>query len=62
MRLLVWHVKSISLYESTGKEGGELEASEIGLSPQSGLDQTSRKGGGVQGGLREESQSSLFQG
>ena len=39
------------LYESTGKEGGELEASEVGLSSQCGLNQAPCQRGGMEGEL-----------
>ena len=42
------------LYESTGKEGGELEASEVGLSSQCGLNQAPRQRGGMEGELQSE--------
>ena len=42
------------LYESTGKEGGELEASEVGLSSQCGLNQAPRQRGGMEGELQGE--------
>ena len=43
--------RSSLLYESTGKEGGELEASEVGLSSQCGLNQAPRQRGGMEGEL-----------
>ena len=46
--------RSSLLYESTGKEGGELEASEVGLSSQSGLNQAPRQRGGMEGELQSE--------
>ena len=46
--------RSNLLYESTGKEGGELEAPEVGLSSQCGLNQAPRQGGGMERELQSE--------
>ena len=47
-------VRSNLLYESTGKEGGELEAPEVGLPSQCGLNQAPCQGGGMERELQSE--------
>ena len=47
-------VRSNLLYESTGKEGGELKAPEVGLPSQCGLNQAPRQGGGMERELQSE--------
>ena len=51
---MVQTVRSNLLYESTGKEGRELEAPEVGLPSQCGLNQAPCQGGGMKRELQSE--------